>query len=102
MGLWTVVPERLQSPICSLYEVPLQLIEQGAKGTMSVIQKPIDTFNEFIPKSDLNIASKSTDENTEESKKKDTMQEKANDGLPKIPVPKIPVPQIPVPQIPFG
>lgn len=95
MGLWTVVPERLLSPACSLYEVPLQLIEQGAKGTMSVIQKPIDTLNELVPKSGLNIASKSTDGNTGKPKKKDTTQEKTNDGLSKIPVPQIPVPQIP-------
>lgn len=90
MGLWTVVPERLQSPMCSLYEVPLQLLEQGAKGTISVIQKPIDTFNELVPISSLDIAGKSTDKNTEESKKKDTAEQKTNDGLPKIPVPKIP------------
>lgn len=89
MGLWTVVPERLQSPACSLYKVPLQLIEQGAKETISVIQKPVDTLNEFVPKSGLNIAGKSTDQNTEKSKKNDTTQRKTNDEvLPKVP--KIP------------
>lgn len=87
MGLWTVVPERLQSQTCSLYEIP--------KGMISVIQKPMDTFNELVPKSGLNIAGKLIDENTEESKKK-TTQQKTDDGLPKIPVPKIPV------QISFG
>ncbi|XP_011882207.1 PREDICTED: carboxylesterase 1E [Vollenhovia emeryi] len=92
MGLWTVVPERLQSPMCSLYKVPLQLIEQGAKGTISVIQKPINTFNEFIPKAGSHdIAGKSTDRSTEEPKKTDTAQQKTNDKL----LPKIPVPQIP-------
>ncbi|XP_077258443.1 cocaine esterase [Temnothorax americanus] len=89
MGLWTVVPERLKSPICNLYKVPVQLIEQGAKGTISVIQKPVDSVNEFIPKSGLNVANKLTDQNIEEPKKKDTTQRKTND-LPKVLVPQIP------------
>jgi len=91
MGLWTVVPERLQSPTCSLYKVPLQLVEQGAKGTISVVQKPINTFDEFVPKSGLNIAGKSINRNIEESKKKDTTQQKTNDRL----LSKVPIPQIP-------
>lgn len=90
MGLWTAVPERLQSPTCSLYKVPLQLIEQGAKETISVVQKPVDTFNEFVPKPGLNIAGKSTDQKTEEPKKKNATQRKMNDRLPKIPIPQIP------------
>ncbi|KAL0122833.1 hypothetical protein PUN28_007486 [Cardiocondyla obscurior] len=93
MGLWAVEPERLQSSACSLYKVPLQLIEQSAKGTISVIQKPINTFNKFVPKSDLNIAGKSTDQNTEKPEKKDTTQRKPNDEI---------LPKIPVPHIPFG
>ncbi|KAG5346414.1 EST1E Carboxylesterase, partial [Acromyrmex charruanus] len=94
MGLWTAVPERLQSPTCSLYKVPLQLIQQGAKETISIIQKPIDTLNTFVPKSGLNTADKSTDQNTEKPKK-DTMKQTNNRLLPKIPVPKVPIPQIP-------
>lgn len=93
MGLWTVVPERLQSPMCSLYKVPLQLIKQGAKGTISVIQEPINTINEFVPdfKSDLNVANKSTNRNTEESNKEDITQHKTNGRLlSKVPMPRIP------------
>lgn len=91
MGLWTAVPERLQSPTCSLYKVPLQLIQQGAKETISIIQKPIDTLNTFVPKSG-NTADKSTDQNTEKPKE-DTTKQKTNNRL---------LPQIPIPQIPFG
>jgi len=94
MGLWTVVPERLQSPTCSLYKVPLQLIEQTAKGTISVMQKPVDTFNELVPNSGLNLGGKSTDQNNEKPKTEDTTQKKTNDGM----LPKIPK----IPQIPFG
>lgn len=85
MGLWTVVPERLQSPMCSLYKAPLQLIEQGSTGTISVIQAPINTMNEFVSdfKSDLNIANKSTNQNTKESNKKDIAKYKINDKLSK-------------------
>lgn len=91
MGLWTAVPERLQSPACSLYKVPLQLIKQGAKGTISVIQKPIDTINEFVPKSGLNITGKSTNQTTEKPNENDTTQQKAKDNLlPKVPIPRIP------------
>lgn len=91
MGLWTAVPERLQSPACSLYKVPLQLIKQGTKGTISVIQKPVDTINEFVPKSGLNIAGKLTNQNTKKTNKNDTIQQKANDNLlPKVPVSRIP------------
>lgn len=94
MGLWTVAPERLQSPVCQLYKVPLQLIEQGA----SVIQKPIDTIAEFVPdlKSGLKVANKSTEQNTEEPRKEDkedsaTRSETKDGGLlPKVPVPRIP------------
>lgn len=97
MGLWTVIPDRLQSSMCSLYKVPLQLIEQTAKGTISVMHKPVDTFNELVPGSGLNLGGKSTDQNTEKPETKDTTQQKENDEiLPKIPkIPKIP-------QIPFG
>ncbi|KAM0727023.1 Carboxylesterase 1D [Formica fusca] len=93
MGLWTGVPERLQSPMCSLYKVPFQLIEQGAKGTISVIQEPIDMVNEFVPdlKSGLNVANKSTNRNTEESNKEDITQHKTNGKLlSKVPIPRIP------------
>lgn len=93
MGLWTALPERLKSPACSLYKVPLQLIEQGANETISVIQKPVNTLNEFVPKSGLNIPGKSTDQNTEKSEKKDTAQQKTSDEvLPKVPnrLPKVP------------
>ncbi|KMR04806.1 carboxylesterase 3 [Lasius niger] len=95
MGLWTVVPERLQSPMCSLYKAPLQLIEQGAKETVSVIQEPINTMNELVPdfKSGLNIANKSINQNTEEPNKEDTTQHKTNSKL---------LPKVPIPQIPFG
>lgn len=93
MGLWTGVPERLQSPMCSLYKVPFQLIEQGAKGTISVIQEPIDRVNEFVPdlKSGLNVANKSTNRDTEESNKEDITQHKTNGKLlSKVPIPRIP------------
>ncbi|XP_011160598.1 cocaine esterase [Solenopsis invicta] len=90
MGLWTVVPERLQSSTCSLYKVPLQLINQGAKETISVIQNPLDKFNKFVPKSGLNIASQSTDQNIEKPKKNDTMDRKTNSRLPKVPILKVP------------
>lgn len=95
MGLWTVVPERLQSPMCSLYKAPLQLIEQGAKETVSVIQEPINTMNELVPdfKSGLNIANKSINQNIEEPNKEDTTQHKTNSKL---------LPKVPIPQIPFG
>lgn len=89
MGLWTVVPERLKSPMCSLYKAPLQLIEQGAKGTISVIQEPINTVNEFVPDltSGFNIANKSINQNTEEPNKENTTQHKTNGGLlPKVPI----------------
>ncbi|XP_050455597.1 carboxylesterase 1D-like [Cataglyphis hispanica] len=90
MGLWTVMPERLQSPMCSLYKVPLQLIKQG---TISVIQEPINTITDFVPdfKSDLNIANKSINRNIEESNKEDITQHKTNGRLlPKVPIPRIP------------
>ncbi|GAB1866924.1 Carboxylesterase 3 [Camponotus japonicus] len=93
MGLWTVVPERLQSPMCSLYKAPLQLIKQGTTGTISVIQEPINIMNEFIPdlKSDLNIANQSTNQNTKEPNKENTAQRKTNGRLlPKVPIPSIP------------
>lgn len=96
MGLWTGVPERLQSPICSLYEVSLQMIEQAANGTISVIQKPIDTLTEFASKSGL--TGKSTDQNTEEPKEKNATEPKKDDKL----LPKVPIPKIPMPKIPFG
>lgn len=89
MGLWTVVPERLQSPMCSLYKAPLQLIEQGTTGTISVIQEPINTVNEFIPdfKSGLNIANKSINQNSKEPNKENTAEHKTNDRLlPKAPL----------------
>ncbi|XP_072763552.1 carboxylesterase 1D [Anoplolepis gracilipes] len=92
MGLWTVVPERLQSPMCSLYKVPLQLIEQGAKETVSVIQEPVNTINEFVPDltSGFNVANKSTNQNTNKPNEVDT-QDKTNGGLPKIPtIPRLP------------
>lgn len=89
MGLWTVVPERLESPMCSLYKKSLQLIEQGAKETISVIQEPIDTMNEFVPdlKSGLNIANKSINQNTKGTNKENTTQHKTNGRLlPKVPI----------------
>ncbi|XP_012539857.1 pyrethroid hydrolase Ces2a [Monomorium pharaonis] len=93
MGLWTVAPERLQSSTCSLYKVPLKLIEQGAKETKSVIEKPLDTLDKFVPKSGLNIAGKSTDRKIEEPKRADTTQQKTNNRL---------LTKVPIPQIPFG
>lgn len=93
MGLWTVVPERLQSPMCSLYKIPLQLIEQGSTGTISVIQAPINTMNEFVPdfKSDLNVTNKSINQNIKEPNEKDIAQHKTNGRL----IPKVPLSQIP-------
>ena len=91
MGLWTVVPERLQSSMCSLYKVPLQLVEQGAKETVSVIQKPVDTLDEFVP--DLksgNTANESTNRNSEKTNKEESTQDKTNGKLPKVPIPRIP------------
>lgn len=91
MGLWTVVPKRLQSPMCNLYKVPLQLIEQSAKGTVSVIQKPLDTLGGFVPdlKSGLNDTGKLTNRNIEGSNK-GMAQEKTHNGLlskvPRIPL----------------
>lgn len=95
MGLWTAVPERLQSPMCNLYKAPLQLIEQGTAGTISVIQEPINTINEFVPdlKSGLNIANQSINQNTKESNKENTAQQKTNGRL---------LPKVPIPSIPFG
>ncbi|EZA50950.1 Neuroligin-4, X-linked [Ooceraea biroi] len=82
MGLWTVMPERLKSPICSLYEVPLQLIEQGAKGTMSALQKPVDVFSGMMPNLKSDNANRSMGRNTEESKiDKSATQPKKNGGL---------------------
>jgi len=98
MGLWTAVSERLQSPTCSLYKVPLQLIQQGAKETISIIQKPIDTLNTFVPKSGFNIADKSTNQNTEKPKEDTTKQKTNNRLLPKVP----PISKVLIPQIPFG
>lgn len=95
MGLWTVAPERLQSPACSLYKVPLQLIEQSAKGTISVIQKPLNTLGGFVPnlKPGLNVAENSTNENIElkKSNKQDSQQKETQGGLlSKVPIPRIP------------
>lgn len=94
MGLWTVAPERLQSPVCSLYKIPLQLLEQGARGTASVIQKPVDTLGGFIPDLTSGRNNNSTNRNIEEpnkSNKKTTTEQTMTDGvLPQMPVPRIP------------
>lgn len=89
MGLWTVAPERLQSSACSLYKVPLKLIEQGTKGTASMIQKPLDTITGFVPglQSGLDTANVSKDRNTGEPNK-DTAQRKTQEG--QLTIPRIP------------
>lgn len=85
MGLWTVAPERLKSPICSLYKVPLQLLEQGAKGAISVLQKPVGVFSEMVPNLKSDSASGSMNRNTEESNEKNAKQRKTNGGLLSVP-----------------
>lgn len=92
MGLWTGVPERLKSPICTLFKVPLQLIKQGAEGTMSVVKKPINTLDGLVP--DFASGNNSEDKltNTKEDTKKlnkDTMPKKKNE-TPISKIPRIP------------
>lgn len=89
MGLWTVAPERIQSSACSLYKIPLQLIEQGAKETVSVVQKPFNTLGGFVP--DLSVADKSSDQNTKIPDEENTMQQETHGGLKwEVPLPRIP------------
>ncbi|XP_014481902.1 PREDICTED: liver carboxylesterase 1-like [Dinoponera quadriceps] len=93
MGLWTVVPERLQSPACSLYKVPLQLIQQGSKEAISVVQKPIDTLGGLVPglKPGLNVVDKPTNQNTEgNNNRKNTIQKTHDELSSKVPLPRIP------------
>jgi len=78
MGLWTAMPERLQSPMCSLYKVPLQLIKQGTKGTISALQKPIDAFSRVVPILKSDNTNRSIDQDTEG---KNAMKQKTNNGL---------------------
>nr|XP_012231334.1 PREDICTED: liver carboxylesterase 2 isoform X1 [Linepithema humile]XP_012231335.1 PREDICTED: liver carboxylesterase 2 isoform X2 [Linepithema humile] len=74
MGLWTVAPERFESALCSVSNVLPQLIDQGTKGTASVINKPINALNELIPEvKEANVENK-------------TQPTKPNGGiLPKVP-----------------
>ncbi|EFN90036.1 Liver carboxylesterase 1 [Harpegnathos saltator] len=93
MGLWTVAPERLQSSMCSLYKVPLQLLQQGVKGTASMIEKPLGTLGGFASglQSGLNFADKSENQNTKVPREENKTQEGSRDRL----LSKAPIPQIP-------
>lgn len=79
MGLWTVAPKRFESSLCSVSNVFPQLIEGGTQETASVINKPINVLNEFIPE-----VKKTSTENVTQSTKTN------GEILPKVPIPRIP------------
>lgn len=86
MGLWTVMPERLESPACRLYNMSLQMMAQGAKETISVLHKPVDVFGGVVP----NLKPSERNEsnaggNAEVSSDRNATQRKTNGGLlPKV------------------